>query len=115
MVSNAHWAWWFAVDNVDDGGVKVQEDDDDVDDDNDIDDDDDGGGDDDNDNDVGNDDDDDDGDEDDLINHVLQLLVWHPLTDPSEHCPKLLFLYLSNWFNHHWKFSTTFKIFAVPS
>ena len=44
MVSNAHWAWWFAVDNVDDGGVKVQEDDDDVDDDNDIDDDDDGGG-----------------------------------------------------------------------
>ena len=42
-------------------------------------------------NDVGNDDDDDDGDEDDLINHVLQLLVWHPLTDPSEHCPKLLF------------------------
>ena len=37
------------------------------------------------------DDRDDDGDDVNLVDHVLQLLVRHPLTNPSKHRPKLLF------------------------
>ena len=54
---------------------------------------------DDDDDDYGKDDDDDekeddrdgDGDDVNLVDHVLQLLVRHPLTNPSKHRPKLLF------------------------
>ena len=47
--------------------------------------------------DYGKDDEGDDNDEDvrdddrNLVDHILQLLVRHPLTNPSKHRPKLLF------------------------
>ena len=57
---------------------------------------------DDDDDDYGKDDDDDekeddregDGDDFNLVDHVLQLLVRHPLTNPSKHRPKLLFYHI---------------------
>ena len=35
-----------------------------------------------------------DGDDFNLVDHVLQLLVRHPLTNPSKHRPKLLFYHI---------------------